>query len=208
MNRRYFLQTKSKYLQWFLIIGIGLLSSSCKPLFLKLYGIKSYRTLDENTVKETAEKFHIPSDQLYVVLEDYRLFLKSFDTIFKHQIKNHYQPLQVIYYDSTGFMQSYHVNCYARGFPNLKWNASKAFDVFPPKQQAPLDTLVKLQDQVRFIQLQDQNWKENRYHVFVYWSCIMGRQSKRLIRLVQQKSNDLPFPIKIYYVNSDFLLSK
>ena len=135
--------------------------------------------------------------------------MKSLDTNrFNQVIKDHFQPLQAIYYDKIGQMCSFHINCYCGGFPNLKWNRNGNFDVFLPKQQAPIDSVFTLEKQLSFVQPlahhDTLNIKSFDYVIVVYWTRYMGRQSKRLIELVQKNARLTNRErVKIIYVNSD-----
>jgi hypothetical protein len=90
----------------------------------------------------------------------------------------------------------------------LKWNRNDNFSVFPPKQQAPLDSMVNLETQMRFLQklVQTETFlaKDYNYVVVVFWSRVMGRQSKRLIKFVQKNALlAKEQKVKIIYANVD-----
>src|SRR5688572_739650 len=88
-----------------------------------ILGMNKLKSIDEKTIVQYAKKYNIPSADNYELDTTYFTFLKSFDTTrYKEQIKNHYQPLQALYYDKTGHLQSFQINCYAGGIPNLNWN--------------------------------------------------------------------------------------
>ena len=106
-------------------------------------------------------------------------------------MNNHVQPLQALYFDRSGRLVSYHVNCYAGGFPNLKWNHDDAFSSFPPASVSPLDTLVSLQDLLPHVKTPAGETPTCQsspvdYTVVVMWPVFMGRQSKRLIKTVKK----------------------
>jgi hypothetical protein len=74
------------------------------------------------------------------------------DTLrFKEQIKNHYQPLQALYYNANGELSRFYVNCYAGGFPQLKWNRNGILNTFPPQHQAPVDSILSLKTLSNFL---------------------------------------------------------
>ncbi len=175
-----------------------------------LYGIKKIEKVDSVTVMKYAKKYGIPLSESFELDTTYAKFLSSFDTsVFKNQIKNHYQPLQALYYDSKGELKSFQVNCYAGGFPNLNWYRNKIMTTFPPKRQAPVDTIVPLGTLLNYLKPVGNDVpkminKKYDYTVVVFWSVFTGRQSKRLIKTVQNnvrqgKSEN----IKILYVNTD-----
>lgn len=162
---------------------------------------------DENTQAKFEKKYNIPAESSYQLDTSYFSFVAGWDTLFKQERKDHLQPLQALYYNEKGELISFHVNCYAGGFPNLKWNRNGVMESFPPGQQAPLDTLLSLQKQLEFLNPTSRSQKEIKttdYTVVVYWSAYMGRQSKRLIKQVQKNSNLLKGDhLQILYVNSD-----
>lgn len=196
----------------FVLFFFGL--TSCSSVFTGLYGMKKVKTVDENTIVRYSKKYNIPIGDSYEVDTTYFSFLFSLDTTqFKAQIKNHYQPLQVLYYDKSGQLQSFQLNCYAGGFPNLKWDRDEIMTTFPPQKQAPLDSIVPLETHLKFLRLLSQTIKINPdnydYIVIVHWNRFMGRQSKRLIRIVKENSElSKPKKLKIIYANNDNLFAR
>ena len=200
--------------KFFILIIISCLFYSCSPLFNGIYGLKKQKTLSQNQIQHTARKYSIPVESSFVFDTTFFTYLGQFDSlIYQNSRNNHAQPLQVLYFDSLNQLVSYQVNCYAGGFPNLKWNRNNAFENFPPSQQAPIDSLISFEKQLYFIKsLNGTNEKlilnDSSLTVFVYWNRFMGRQSKRLIKLVQKnaalaKDNNL----QVIYINNDNIYS-
>jgi len=190
-----------------LILVLGL--TSCSSIIQGLYGIKNAKELNDQTIIRYSEKYNIPLIDNYKLDTAYLTFLSSLDsTNFKEQIKNHYQPLQVLYYNKTGQLESFQINCYAGGFPNLDWNRDHVFTTFPPQKQAPTDSIISLDLQLKYINPLSQtstfSIENYEYIVFVYWNRLMGRQSKRLIQFVQENYKlAKDYKVKIIYVNTD-----
>ncbi len=188
--------------------------ASCQTIMNVAYGMKNPEPIDEKTILHYSKKFNIPIADCYELDSTYFLFLTSLDTThFLAQQKNHYQPLQVLYYDKSTQLQSFQVNCYAGGFPNLQWNRDEIFTTFPPAQQAPLDSILPYGDHLKYIQplsqTKDFSAGSYDYIVIVYWNKFMGRQSKRLIRYVQDNSKLVADKnVKIIYVNNDNFFAK
>lgn len=186
-----------------------LLLPSCSTLLTGLYGMKKIETVDEKTILQYSEKYNIPIADSYELDSSFISFLTSLDTTrYKEQVKNHSQPLQALYYKRTGQLQSFQVNCYAGSFPNLHWDRDGIMTTFPPGQQAPLDSIVSLEKQLKYLkplsQTEDLSIESWDYIVIVYWSKFMGRQSERLIRFVQDNSKLAgDKKVKIIYVNND-----
>lgn len=190
-----------------LILVFGL--TSCSSIIQGLYGIKQPKELNDQTIIRYSEKYNIPLTDNYKLDTAYLTFLSSLDsTRFKEQIKNHYQPLQALYYNKTGQLESFQINCYAGGFPNLDWNGDNIFTTFPPQEQAPTDSIIPLDFQLKYLQPLSQTNRfsiENYdYIVIVYWNRLMGRQSKHLIHFVQENYKlAKDYNVKIIYVNTD-----
>ena len=187
---------------------------SCSSVFNGIYGLKKQKTLSQNQITKTARKYEIPTESSFVLDTTFFTYLGQFDSLmFFNSRNNHAQPLQVLYFDSLNNLVSYLVNCYAGGFPNLNWNRNNAFEIFPPSQQAPIDSLLSFQKQLDFIHnLNGSNEKlvlnDSNFTVFVYWNRFMGRQSKRLIKLVKKnvalaKYNN----VRVIYINNDNIYS-
>lgn len=191
------------------VVFISFFIQSCSSLLLKTYGLKTMKPLTTEEIIRQGKKYKIPASDGFELDSTYYTFIKSLDTSRFIQVqKDHFQPLQAIYYDKTGQMCAFHINCYCGGFPNLKWNRNGNFETFLPKQQAPLDSIFTLEKQLSFVQPlahQDTlNITPFDYVVVVHWSRYMGRQSKRLIELVQKNARLTNRErIKIIYVNSD-----
>lgn len=198
----------------FTCLIIAIVLSGCSSIMSGMYGIKKIEPVDKSTILKYCKKYKIPIEDSYELDTSYLSFLSSLDTFrFKDQIKNHYQPLQALYYNKLGQLQSFHINCFAGGFPNLNWNHDDRFNNFPPNHQAPLDSILPLDTHLKYI---GQNFPLNVIKidsldilVIVYWNKFMGRQSKRLIRFVQEnKKLAVNKNVKIIYVNNDNLFAK
>jgi hypothetical protein len=188
--------------------------SSCTTLITGFYGMKKYKTVNDKTIQLYAAKYKIPAADSYELDSTYVSMLSSFDSSrYKTQRKNHYQPLQACYYNKTGQLESFQINCYAGGIPNFKWNRNGTMESFPPKQQAPVDSLLPLLQHLEFLQplslTKTFHPDSFDYTVVVHWNRFMGRQSRRLISTVQNNSklanNE---KVKIVYVNSDNIYRK
>jgi len=190
-----------------LIFVLGL--ASCSSIIQGLYGIKNSKELNDQTIISYSEKYNIPLTDSYKLDTSYLTFLSSLDTIkYKEQIKNHYQPLQALYYNKNGQLKSFQINCYAGGFPNLNWDRDSIMTTFPPREQAPTDSILPLDLQLEFLHPLSQtinfSIKNYEYIVIVYWNRLMGRQSKRLIHFVQENYKlTKDYKVKIIYVNTD-----
>ncbi len=182
---------------------------ACSPIIQGLYGIKNPKKIDDQTIVVFAKKYNIPLTDNYKIDSTYMGFLSSLDTIrYKNQVKNHYQPLQAMYYNRNGQLESFQINCYSGGFPNLNWDRDSIMMVFPPQEQAPTDSILPLYRQLEYINplSHTSNFliEDYDYIIIVFWNRFMGRQSKRLIRVIQENSKLAgDSRVKIIYVNND-----
>ncbi len=176
--------------------------------------MKKHKQVDEEIILLYSKKYNIAIADSYELDTSYISFINSLNsTRYKAQRKNHYQPLQSLYYDNSGQLQSFQINCYAGGFPNLKWDRNDIMTTFPPKQQAPLDSVIPFETQIKYLLPLSQTKKLTTdscdYIVVVFWNRFMGRQSKRLIRFVQNNSKlTTDKKVKIIYVNNDNVFGK
>jgi hypothetical protein len=180
---------KTRILILVLLFSISLGLTICTVILTNIYGINNIEAVDEQTIFRYAEKYNIPAADIYEVDTTYFSYLFSLDTVlFKERINNHYQALQALYNDNSGHLKSFQVNCFAGGFPNLKWNSNKTMTTFPPKQQAPIDSFLPLEVHLKYLNPLSLTEKirinDYDFIVIVYWNRFMGRQSKRLIRFV------------------------
>lgn len=183
--------------------------SACKPAAMAIYGLKAPKELDKKAIERYAKRYRIPIEDCYELTDKYVYHLLSLDSPqYALAQKNHYQPMQALYYNQDGDLASWHINCYAGGFPNLKWNRNGIMNSFPPATQAPLDSVIPLASQLQYLRPLTQNNKLEAesydYVVVVHWNRFGGRQSKRLVRQVQRNvrlASDKK--VKIIYANND-----
>lgn len=186
----------------------------CTRVFTSIYGMNNPKKMSEEEIYRSADKQNIPVEDCYELDYSFLNYIFSLDSS-KHarSTQNHFQSLKVIYYNREGNMQSFHVNCYTGGFPNLKWNKGGIFDMFIPSQQAPLDSVLPLSKHLTYLRplSKTKSFSPGDYDfvVLVFWSRHMGRQSKRFIELIQknlQLANTKK--VKVLYVNNDNVEAK
>ncbi|TNE55769.1 MAG: hypothetical protein EP338_03055 [Bacteroidetes bacterium] len=204
-------------------IMLFLVASSCSPM-MGIYGIHAPKEISEKKIYKYGSRLKIPHHEIYELDTSYYSYVLSLgirgqDSLSseawseeqkkrKNQIKNHYQPLQALYFDKSGQLVSFQINCYAGGFPNLEWERDSIMTCFPPKIQAPLDTLISdailLKYMVPLSKSMKVSIREHDYLVFVLWSKFMGRQNKRFIRSIQENYKIASEKnVKFVYINTD-----
>ncbi len=189
-----------------------LLLNSCYSIM----GLNKNIQYTQESINEYATKYNIPPEYSYALDTTYFDFLKPLKTPeIKAAVKNHLQPLQALYHDKNGQLAVFYINCYAEGFPNLKWNKNNILETFPPQQQAPIDSILPLKKHLTLLEpvnetaiLLQQIQNQEQDIILVYWSMIMGRQSKRFIKAIQHNKTLSDNPnTTILYVNADLVLS-
>lgn len=197
---------------FFLLFVVVLLCSGCAHL---IYGLHHTKSLDKKTILEYSLKRKIPPADNFELDTMYLMFLNKVDTFrYKNsEHKNHYQPLQALYYNKAGGLDAFIINCYARGFPNLKWNRKGILDTFVPRRQAPTDSILPLFEHLKYMKplpgAQRFTFGQDDYTVIVYWNYFMGRQSKRLNKAIQKNVKLAKGKkVRLMYVNTDNFFNK
>ena len=203
----------------FLLVFTCLLTS-CNAVLTRMYGLRTrYEAVSDETRADYARDYGVPLDEWYELDGTFAEYLiqhylagrdSAEQNLYRDAVNNHVQPLQALYFDRSGRLVSYHVNCYAGGFPNLKWNHDDAFSSFPPASVSPLDTLVSLQDLLPHVKTPAGETPTCQsspvdYTVVVMWPVFMGRQSKRLIKTVKKNLETAPDMLRaeLLLVNND-----
>ncbi|RTQ45866.1 hypothetical protein EJV47_23845 [Hymenobacter gummosus] len=183
-----------------------------------LYGLRrTPETVDFALVRQYAQDYGVglsPATSL-ALDTSYYTFLRRQPTPQAPTLQLHAQPLQVLYFDRTGRLVSYFVNCNAGGFPNLNWNHDNAQANFPPASQTPPDSLVSFARLASFFRTMGGSRLQGLettadYTVVVFWSHRMGRQSRRLLATVRQNLQLVPAGQRalLLYVNNDAYLKR
>jgi hypothetical protein len=177
-----------------------------------ILGVHKIKHKTEKQISKYAKKIGIPGKDLYSLDPAFAYYIFKLDSAkFKVQVKNHYQPLQVLYFDENGTLAKFFINCYAGGFPSLAWNKTGKLNSFPPKDQAPIDTILNFKKQLTYIKTIDSSnldalkLDNSSYKVFVYWNIFMRKHSKKLIKEIKKNCSLIKDgkTVKIIYVNND-----
>lgn len=197
------------------IIGIAIISSSsCSFIMKKMMGVKNPKTMDEKLHARYLKKLKAPADQAYLLDTNYVHFLEIKDTVnFREQKKNHFQPIQVLYYGHRQYQEAWFINCYAPGFPKLNWNSENRFATFPPKTAAPLDSLISFDQLIGHAQSFKNHPKhkvgeKEPYTVVFIWNRFLKKESKRLHKILLENLKMCPEPYRIIYINNDNIFAQ
>ncbi len=205
----------------FYIICLLVIISSCSPI-LGLYGVRNPKEISKKKIINYSRRLDIPIHAICELDTSYFSFLSSLklkindsiitDTLKKKELKkhvqNHYQPLQALYFNNKGKLESFQINCYAGGFPNLIWDRDSILTTFPPKLQAPLDSILSDSFLNSFLKpisnAADVKLGDYDYLVYIFYSKFMGRQNKRFINYIQ-KNIELSYKkqVRVVYINMD-----
>ena len=191
-----------------LTIVLFILIISCKRRIHLKY-------LSQENLENFRKEFNLPKEKTFRLDTNYIRYLFSFDTTkYADQIKNHYQPLQALYYAKSGQLISFHINCYASDVPDkedLNWNHKNAFASFVPKTVAPVDSILPLSRHLSFIRTFDNKLIDTTgfsvfdYTIIIHWGKKWRpKDSKNLIKIVSDNVNlAVNKRINVIYVNSD-----
>ena len=122
-------------------------------------------------------------------------------------ISKYQQPLQAMYFDEEGKLVSFHNNCYAGGFPVLKWNKEDQFDKFIPTTTIPItDTVLNLDLLLPYLEpiSQTGSSEKTKWTIVIFWCDFMMKQSKELIKIARKNLLlDNSHSTRILFVNTD-----
>jgi hypothetical protein len=188
------------------ICGFCILTLLLIPGCRFIAGIKDPQFLSDQEIISASVKTGCPSGTLKLNSE-YKMRLQQIKLLDSAAANNHAQPLQALVYNVKGELISFHVNCYAPGFPKLNWNYNGVLDTFPPLTQAPLDPYLPRDTLLKFVsQINNTDeLKDAEYTVIIFWNHFMHKQSNILIdsfiknRLLHPDTSR----VKILYVNND-----
>lgn len=168
-------------LNLYLHLSIIAIFCSCKALV----GFKEPRHLSNEEIIAAQKKLNIPEINSFIIDTSFNDAVR-FCT--NEQRKNHLQPLQISFYNNSGKLIAFYVNCYASGFPLLNWNPSNIMDSFPPKTLAPLDECLSLDKHMSFLKsitsVERSQIKTGDYDliVVIHWNWFMYKQTNNLIK--------------------------
>lgn len=196
----------------FCLVVIG--TSGCTKILMGAMGINPPKRLDNEQIVRVGERYGVPTNNSFVLDTNYYQYFRQMDSATCYEsAKNHTQPLQALYYNRAGELISFQINCYAGGRINLQWDRDNAFQEFPPKQQAPLDTMVSLNTMLAYMIPMENTKaaapKNYDYTVVVHWNRFLGKQSKRLIQYVQDNAELAGNKsVQVLYVNNDAIFGE
>lgn len=182
---------------------------SCKHIKIR----KVYSATELETIRQ---EFKLPKEKTFMLDTGYTRYLFSYDTSkYANQIKNHYQPIQAAYYDKTGQLVSFHINCYAglgvEDNDDLNWNQQNAFASFLPKTVVPVDYILPLSKHLQFLKtftnktIDTTGFSTFDYTIIIHWGKKWRpRDCQNLIDIVRKNAtmaNDKS--VNILYVNND-----
>jgi hypothetical protein len=185
-----------------------MLHSSCAHLAMMAMGMKQPKELNRNQLQRFNRKMNIPEPNSFFADTSYWNLFINLPKEGGVQ-KNHYQPIQAIYFNKgSKYPTAWYINCYAKATTfNLLWNADSSFNVFPPKGNAPLDSAISISSFDTYIHPVFPSSKyfinPDEINIIVIYNRVFQRQSRNLIRLVQQNAALSETPVHISYINID-----
>jgi hypothetical protein len=203
-----------QYSRIILSLSFTCLLSGCSFVATKMTGLHEPVNKSELQIEQAMFRLRIPEDNTFILDTSFESYFRKVGKVQEQIAHDHLQPLQVSVYNAKGDFIFFHINCYASGFPNLKWNDKGQFDSIPPHGGVFPDTTM---DKVRHLsmilnfkihQTVSDDFSKYDYLFIVHWNIFWKRQSKRLVKFLEQyKAMHPDFNIKIIYVNNDNLYS-
>jgi hypothetical protein len=205
-----------KKISFYIIAGaIIVTTSGCSKMLQSMYGMKPYRTVNNEDIIELASKYKIPAEKSFSIDTTYRTFLENFRKEYTSlRTDNHIHPLQAVYYDRNGVQNSFQSGVYAgNSLSNFLWNNERQFVKFPPRTSVPIDSMFSFSEHLSFVKTLDgkpldaANYQQADYNVIVHWARFAGRQSQRLVKVVKRNYEKFGKAKKVnfFYVNTDNL---
>jgi hypothetical protein len=177
-----------------------------------LYGYRGIKERPDSELQKFTQK-NLPGQTAFKI--DTLAFWEHYKDIGDNQLLHDlYQPIQMMVYDSNHVLKSWEINCYAPGFPNLKWEKYINFDTIPPTPLRANPYLEVLNKNVGFdfiVDLQGSKIALNKdydYLFIAYYSLGLRRQSKRLLKAMkkyQEKHPELKIEIIGVYTDDALL---
>jgi len=168
-----------------LLVSVSL--SGC----LALYGIKPNKNVQVNECLDEIQKWY-PQSKVGVLDKAY---FESFgssanDSSCSPLASERLQPLSIHIYDRHQQV-FFATNCYAGGFPNLKWERVGNFSEFPPLSLVQTMSNITETQHLKFAQLTNHKLdNQKRFVVVLHVTFNMKRQSKRLVRFITKELSE------------------
>jgi hypothetical protein len=195
---------------------LAILISLLFPIIISCKNKIYWEYLTHDDLENFRRELNLPKEKTFRLDTNYIRYLFSLDTSkYAREIHDHYQPIQVCYYDKLGKMISFHINCNASiGIPekaDFNWNQQNAFASFVPKTVVPLDTIMPLSKHLDFIKTFDHQaidttgFADFDYTIIIHWGkSWRPTDSKNLIKIVTENvATAINKKINVLYVNSD-----
>ncbi len=178
-----------------------------------MYGIKDVKENDSARIEKFITENNYSKYTNMVLQKPYSKFIRDKFQNDSTLIRYYLQPIQALYYNTKDSLISYHVNCNAGGFPNLKWDRNGYFNSYPPKTQTVVDENFVLSDIIPFLKdfktSNQPTIKEgSNSRIIVIYSLMMERQSKNLIDFIVSNYSVAKETPDLYLVNIDNLYAE
>jgi hypothetical protein len=193
------------------LLGFVIILGSCQQVLIQAAGIHKPSLIDNEKIVKLGEGFQLVNENIYLIdTLSYKYYVES---IKKSSIKDYQdlmQPLQIKFFKGNDSLVFQLVNCSVGGFPNLKWNRLRSFDVYPPSMRyfKVVNYQKSLVEDTLFyhpLRL-GQSDQVPDATIVVFWSRMMGRQSKRIIKQALNYKKRFPqYRIRLMFVNNDNL---
>ena len=193
---------------WLIFLTMLMLHSSCAHVAMIAMGMKQPKELSQKKLKRVTHKMNIPESRSFYADTNYLNLIVNLPKDRGIQ-KNHSQPIQAMYFNKDAkYPSAWYINCYSKATTfQLLWNADSSFNVFPPKGNAPIDSGIVNTSFEKYMYpvFPEAKFKmdPDKMNVIVIYCRIFNRQSRNLIRFVQQNAKLSDTDVNINYINID-----
>lgn len=197
-----------------LFVLLILLLSSCQFSTRLLTGMNTKKQFEMADVEKLYARSGIPKSQAYIARDTLFDLLVSRleseeDPSLYLDIKNHHQPIQIIFPDDNADHIHYN-NCSARGIRKLDYNHAGSFNQYPPQpcfEQSSLYSIDEYYENIVPV-YPDLNGtldlKKDR-PILVLWSLNMRRHSKDMLEYFQEYFAAHNLEDSVIYVHNSFV---
>ncbi|MDI1234596.1 MAG: hypothetical protein PSX81_09965 [bacterium] len=116
------------------------------------------------------------------------------------------QPLEAMYFDTLGILESILVNCYA--VPDkfdLNWNTKNRLDFFPPTTHVTFFRHINIYEILKLTNAGSDVLKldNGKRKVVIFWNIFLNKQTKIYLKAIQDNLAKAKGEIQVFFINND-----
>jgi len=174
-------------------------------------GIKTLKHKSNKEIESFKKKnIFYPGIQLQQLNNYYDYFdslkQKSPQTVDKDSFKVLIQPLEAMYFDTSGILESILVNCYAVPHKfDLNWNTKNRLDFFPPTTHVTFFKRISIYEVLKLTNAQLNTLKldDGKRKVVIFWNIFLNKQTRIYLKAIQENLTKAKDEIQVFFINND-----